>query len=103
MYLRKKAALSKARVSVLLLGHPIHGGDADGRENEDAVNDGLPHDAFARDAGPRHADAGRFDEGSEKVDGGNADDGHCQLHLQDTGVHMVQPFRLIRMTLKAKA
>ena len=37
------------------------------------------------------------------MDRGNADDRHGQLHLEDAGIHMAQPFGLIPMALQAQA
>ena len=48
---------------------PINDRDADGREDEDGVDDGLPHDAGFSICGVWSSQITRFDEGAQQVDG----------------------------------
>src|SRR5215510_3211117 len=85
------------------IGQLVHQGNPDGRQDEDAVNDGLPHHAgFGVGGLPRRQPAG-LDEGPQQMDRRDADDGHRQLDLQDAGVDMAEPFRLVGMTPEIEA
>ena len=56
----------------------------------------LPHDLFFRQIGG-------VEEGLQQMDGGNADDGHRQLNLQNRSIDMAEPFGLVGMFVNVKA
>lgn len=76
--------LVAARVGVLRELLDI--GDADGRGDEQAVDDGLPHHARLGVRHVRRAELPRIDEGAQQVDRRDADDCHRQLDLQHAGI-----------------
>ncbi|KGQ02233.1 Cold shock-like protein CspA [Beauveria bassiana D1-5] len=78
-------------------------GDAQRRQDEQRVDDGLPHHARLREARVGRAQRARLDEGAQQVDRRDADDGHGQLDLEDAGVDVAEPFRLVRVALQAQA
>src|SRR5690606_2145939 len=94
-------------VSVAIAAHPGHQlvdvGDADGRQDEHHVDDGLPHDAGLGQPGAGCADVAGLDESAQQMDGRNADDGHGELHLQHAGIDVAEPFGLVGVPLQAQA
>ena len=56
----------------------------------------LPHDLFFRQIGG-------VEEGLQQMDGGNADDGHRQLNLQNRSIDMAKPFGLVGMLVNSEA
>jgi hypothetical protein len=66
------------------------------------VDDGLPHQGFNGDRGPLRAKGAGLDECTQEVDRRNADNRHRQFDLQDTGIDVSQPFRLVRVVINAE-
>lgn len=56
----------------------------------------LPHDLFFRQIGG-------VEEGLQQMDGGNADDGHRQLNLQNRSIDVAEPFGLVGVFVNMEA
>ena len=56
----------------------------------------LPHHLF-------FGQVGGVEEGLQQMDGGNADDGHRQLNLQNRCVNMAEPFGLVGVFVNVEA
>src|SRR5690348_4876704 len=78
--------------------------DADRRHDEYEMDDGLPHHAAFGVVGraPRAAEVSRLDEGPQQMYRRDADDRHRKLDLENAGVDMAEPFRLVGMALEIK-
>lgn len=59
----------------------VYPGDGDGRGDKGHMNNGLPDQGLV-------IQILDVDERLEQVDGGDADDRHCQLHLEQVGVYV---------------
>ena len=82
---------------------PVDIGDADRRQNENRVNDGLPHHAGFGVAAFAGSQRTGLDEGAQQMDRRDADDRHRELDLEHAGVDMAEPFRLVGMPLQIEA
>src|SRR4051812_12081321 len=72
------------------------------RNDEDGVDDGLPHHAaFGVVGGTRRAaEISGLDEGPQQVNRRDADDRHRELDLENAGVDMTEPLRLVGMAFE---
>ena len=75
-------------------------GNADRRQNEHRVDDGLPHHAGLGVAALARGQCAGLDEGAQQMDRRDADDGHRELDLEHAGVDVAEPFRLIGMSFQ---
>lgn len=74
----------------------VDNGDADGGQHEGHVDGDLPEQGF-------FIQVGCVDEGLQQVDGGNADDGGGELHLQHVGVDVRQPVGLVGVAFQSES
>ena len=69
---------------------------SDGGDDEGEVDHRLPKHRLG-------GVVGRVDEGLQEVDRGDADDCHRKLYLEDVGVHVGEPLRLIGVVAEVDA